>query len=227
MQPYFFPYIGYFQLINSVDVFVIYDDVNYIKKGWVNRNNILVNATGFLFSVPLLEVSQNKFINQINIEENTNWKNNLLKTITLSYKKAPFYDNVFPVIENIITQEEQNLAKFVTYSLKKICDFLSIETTILISSEIQKNNDLKGQDKIIEICKKLKADNYINAIGGTELYDKEAFVKSKLSLNFIKPNTIIYSQFKNEFIPWLSIIDVMMFNSPEQIKSFLIQYDLI
>ena len=227
MQPYFLPYIGYFQLINAVDVFVIYDDVNFINKGWLNRNNILVNGKEFLFNINLQEASQNKVINQINIEGNSNWKKKLLKTITLSYKKAPFFVEVFPIMENILGQEEKNLAKFISYSLQKICSFLSIETTIVISSEIEKNNNLKGQNKIIEICKKLQGDKYINAVGGIELYDKDIFSKHGISLNFIKSNLIIYSQFKNEFIPWLSIIDVMMFNSPEQIKEFLSQYDLI
>ena len=173
MQPYFLPYIGYFQLINAVDVFVIYDDVNYIKKGWINRNTILVNGKGFLFNIPLQEISQNKIINQISIEENSNWKKNLLKTIALSYKKAPFFAEVFPIVENIILQEEKNLAKFLTYSLREICNFLSISTSIVNSSEIEKNNDLKAQNKIIEICKIKEADSYINAIEGTALYDKD------------------------------------------------------
>jgi hypothetical protein len=227
MQPYFLPYISYFQLINAVDVFVIYDDVNYIKKGWINRNTILLNGKGFLFNIPLQEMSQNKAINQIHIEENSKWKKKLLKTITLSYKKAPFFAEVFPIIENIIEQEEKNLAKFITYSLTEICNFLSIKTNIVISSDIEKNNNLKGQHKIIEICKKVRGDNYINAIGGVVLYDKDVFLKCDISLSYIKSNTIIYSQFKNEFIPWLSIIDIMMFNSAKQIKNFLSQYDLI
>ena len=91
MQPYLFPYIGYFQLINAVDTFVVYDDVNYIKKGWINRNSILVNEKPFLFTVDLKEVSQNKLINEITIDENSNWKKNILRTIELSYKKAPFF----------------------------------------------------------------------------------------------------------------------------------------
>jgi hypothetical protein len=227
MQPYFLPYIGYFQLVKAVDVFVIYDDVNYIKKGWINRNIILVNGKGFQFNIPLQEVSQNKLINHISIEEDLNWEKNLLKTITLTYKKAPFFAEIFPIIENIIEYDEKNLAKFIAYSLQKICSLLSIETTIMISSAIEKNNDLKGQDKIIEICKKLEADTYVNAIGGAALYDKDVFIKGNLSLSFIKSNLINYPQFKNEFIPWLSIIDIMMFNSPEQIKGFLSQYDLI
>lgn len=227
MQPYFLPYIGYFQLISAVDIFVVYDDVNYIKKGWINRNTILVNGNRFLFSIPLKEVSQNKIINQIDIDENSGWKLDLLKTIALCYRKAPFFSQVFPIIEDIIEQEEKNLAKFITYSLRKICNFLSIETTIMISSDIEKNNELKGQDKIIEICKKIPIDNYINAIGGKVIYDKGVFSKCDISLNFIKSNSIIYSQFKNEFIPWLSIIDVMMFNSVDDVRLMLNQYELL
>jgi hypothetical protein len=227
MQPYFLPYIGYFQLINAVDVFVIFDDVNYIKKGWINRNTILVNGNGFLFNIPLQEVSQNKLINQISIEEDSNWKKSLLKTLTLTYKKAPFFAEVFQIIENIIEYDEKNLAKFIAYSLRKICSLLAIETTIMVSSEIEKNNDLKGQDKIIEICKKLEATNYINAIGGQELYNSDTFSNCQISLNFIKSEPIQYTQFDNDFIPWLSIIDVIMFNSVEETKLLLNKYELV
>jgi len=227
MQPYFMPYIGYFQLLNAVDKFIILDDVNFIKKGWINRNTILINGKEFLFSIPLKGVSQNKVINQIEIDNNSSWKTNLLKTITLSYKKAPFFNEIYSLIEDLLLQEESNLVKFIAYSLQKTCNFLSIQTMILISSEIKKDNDLKGQDRIIEICKKVNATNYINAIGGTALYDEIFFFKHNISLNFIKSNEIIYSQFKNEFIPWLSIIDIMMFNSPERIKNYLNQYELI
>lgn len=227
MQPYFMPYIGYIQLLKAVDTFVVYDDVSYIKKGWINRNNILINGESFLFTIPLNEASQNKNINQIYIDEQANWKINFLKTITQSYKNAPYFQEVFSLIEEIIYQEEHNLAKNIKYSLDKICTYLSIQTKILFSSDIDKNNDLKGQDKIIEICKKLQATNYINAIGGKELYNKEAFLNNDIELNFIRTNPIIYKQFKNDFIPWLSIIDVMMFNSVEQINGFLNQYELL
>ena len=227
MQPYFMPYIGYFQLIKAVDTFVVYDDVNYIKKGWINRNNILVNDESFLFTIPLKEASQNKNINQIYIEELPNWKVNFLKTIKLSYKNAPYFQDVFSLIQEIVNQEEHNLAKNIKYSLDKICKYLSIPTKILFSSEIDKNNDLKGQDKIIEICNKLEATKYINTIGGKDLYNKEAFLNNTIELNFISTNPIIYSQFKNDFIPWLSIIDVMMFNSVDKINDFLNQYELV
>lgn len=227
MQPYFFPYIGYFQLINAVDTFVIYDDVNFIKKGWINRNNILVNEKQFLFSISLKSISQNKLINEIEIDENSQWRTVLLKTIQFAYSKAPFFENVFPLLKNIIEYDEINISKLIIHSLHEICNFLSIETKIITSSDVNKNNNLKGQDKIIEICKKLNAATYINAIGGLTLYNKELFLQHNISLNFIKSNPVNYFQFKENFIPHLSIIDVMMFNSPEKIKDFLNQNELI
>ena len=227
MQPYFFPYIGYFQLLNAVDTFVVYDDVNFIKKGWINRNTILVNEKNYLFTVALKSASQNKLINEIALDDNSGWKTPLLKTIHLAYGKAPFFAQVFPLIQDIIGQQETNLSKLIVYSLQKICGYLSIETKMIISSEIEKNNSLKGQDKIIEICKKLDATHYINAIGGMALYDKTAFSDQNIILQFMQSNAIVYPQFKNAFVPHLSIIDVLMFNAPEQVKTLLDQYELI
>lgn len=227
MQPYFLPYIGYFQLINAVDIFLIYDDVNYIKRGYINRNSILVNGAANLFSISLKDVSQNKLINEISIDTESSWKKDLLKTLEHSYKKAPHFEVVFPLVESIINHPETNLAKFIANTLREVCNYLHIDTKIIVSSEIEKDNSLKGQDKILEISKKLKADEYINAIGGMELYDRNAFSNEGIALNFIKTQPINYSQFKNEFIPWLSIIDVMMFNSSNDVKTLLNRYELV
>jgi len=224
MQPYFFPYIGYFQLINAVDVFVIYDDVNFIKQGWITRNSILVNKKEYNFILQVEGASSFKKIKEITVGKN---KKKLLKTIEQEYKKAPFFSIVFPVIEEILSNGEDNLSKFLIFSLRKISNYLQIKTVFIISSTIDKNNELKGQDKVIAICEKLKATNYVNAIGGQELYDKETFNKKGISLNFIKTEPIVYIQFDNHFIPWLSIIDVMMFNSIEESKLLLNKYELV
>ena len=227
MQPYFFPYIGYFQLIANSDVFVIYDDVNFIKKGWINRNSILVNNTSYLFSMPLQNVSQNKLINEIFISDLDKWKMDLLKTISSSYKKAPFYQDVYPLIEKIISFDELNLAIYIQNSIQNLCAYLNINTKLIMSSEIVKNNGLKGENKIIDICLQLGATQYVNAIGGFELYTKENFRVKNIDLKFIKSENIIYQQFKNEFKPWLSIIDVLMFNNVHDVKQILNQYELI
>ncbi len=227
MQPYFFPYIGYFQLIANSDVFVIYDDVNFIKKGWINRNSILVNNTSYLFSMPLQNVSQNKLINEIFISDLDKWKMDLLKTISSSYKKAPFYQDVYPLIEKIISFDELNLAIYIQNSIQNLCAYLNINTKLIMSSEIVKNNGLKGENKIIDICLQLGATQYVNAIGGFELYTKENFRVKNIDLKFIKSENIVYQQFKNEFVPWLSIIDVLMFNNVHDVKQILNQYELI
>ena len=227
MQPYFFPYIGYFQLIANSDVFVIYDDVNFIKKGWINRNSILVNNTSYLFSMPLQNVSQNKLINEIFISDLDKWKMDLLKTISSSYKKAPFYQDVYPLIEKIISFDELNLAIYIQNSIQNLCAYLNINTKLIMSSEIVKNNGLKGENKIIDICLQLGATQYVNAIGGFELYTKENFRVKNIDLKFIKSEDIVYQQFKNEFKPWLSIIDVIMFNSVEVTRILLNKFELI
>lgn len=227
MQPYFLPYIGYWQLLNVVDKYVIYDDVNYINRGWINRNRILFNSKDKMITLSLKEVSQNKLIKEIELLNNEKEREKLLKTISQSYKKAPFYDEVYPLIEEILNFKEINLEKFLENSIKKIIEYLEIDTTILISSEIEKDNMLKGKNKILDICKNLGASEYYNAIGGQELYSYEEFNKEGIKLKFLKSGNIEYKQFKNEFIPNLSIIDVMMFNSKEKIKEFLNNYTLI
>nr|WP_315149681.1 WbqC family protein [uncultured Flavobacterium sp.] len=224
MQPYFFPYIGYFQLINAVDEFVIYDDVNFIKQGWITRNSVLVDKKKYNIILQVESASSFKKIKEITIGKN---KKKLLKTIQQEYKKAPYFNIVFPIIQRIISNNENNLSKFLVFSLKEIADYLQIGTVFRISSEIDKEDQLKGQDKVIAICKQLGATNYINAIGGQELYDKVSFNHHQILLNFIKTEPIKYAQFDNDFIPWLSIIDVIMFNSVEETKLLLNKYELV
>ena len=224
MQPYFFPYIGYFQLINAVDIFIVYDDVNFIKQGWITRNSILLNKKKHSFILEVVGASSFKKIKEITLGKNNK---KLLKTIEQEYKKAPFFSVVFPIIQEILLNDENDLSKFLIFSLQKICGYLQIDTVFRISSEIDKNKELKGQDKVIAICKKLEATNYINAIGGQELYDKDTFNKNKISLNFIKSQLVHYTQFNNDFIPWLSIVDVLMFNSVKDVKLMLNQYEVL
>jgi hypothetical protein len=227
MQPYFFPYIGYFQLINLVDKFVLYDDVNFINKGWINRNNILVNNTNFLFQIPLVEASQNKKINITAIVNDEKWKSKFLKTIAHSYKNAPNFEIVNKLLVEILNTNCNLISDLNYLSIVKICKYLNIETEIIPSSSSFDNNDLKGQFRILSICKKLSCDHYINPIGGIDIYDKDLFKKHGIKINFIKNREFQYKQFKNTFIPNLSIIDVMMFNQKIEIKNLLNQFNLI
>jgi len=224
MQPYLFPYIGYFQLIKSVDIFVIYDDVNFIKQGWITRNRILLNGSEFLFKIIVKGASSFKKINEIEVV-NSNHK--LISTIQQAYIKAPYFEEVYPLLTDVLLHKETNLGRFLRNTLNATLEYLGISVSVIVSSEIEKDPMLKGDDKVIMICKLLNGSGYINAIGGQSLYSKEKFTENGLTLNFIKSKPIVYSQFKNQFIPWLSIIDVMMFNSPDEINNMLNQYDLI
>ena len=227
MQPYIFPYIGYFQLIKAVDKFVLYDDVNFINRGWINRNRILVNGNDSMFTIPLKDASQNKLINEIAVNWDNNWKIKFLKTIEQSYKKAPFYTEILPIIEKSIEADEVQFSKIIEQNLRLICDYLDIKTEIISSSSIYQNTDKKAQERILNICSQEEVNHYINPIGGIELYDKEEFAKENMQMNFIKSMPVEYKQFKNEFVPWLSMIDVLMFNSKEEIYMFLDKYELI
>lgn len=226
MQPYFLPYIGYWQLIKKVDRFVIYDDVNYIKGGWINRNNILMNGEAKLITINMNGASPNKLINEVGVSGDIVHKKKLLKTIQSCYKKAPYYYEVFPLIKDIIMNDESNLALYIEYSIRQICKYLHIDTELIISSEIVKNNELRSQDKVIEICKIVGAKEYYNSIGGKELYSYEDFKNQGIKLNFLKAKHIEYKQFTNEFVPSLSILDIMMFNSREDIDIMLRQYEV-
>lgn len=211
MQPYFFPYIGYFQLIASVDVFVIYDNIKYTKKGWINRNRMLLNGSDAIFSLPLRKDSDSLDVVQREISSDFD-REKMLNQLRGAYRRAPFFNDVFPLLENIIQNTDNNLFRYIRYSVEEVCKALGIETKIVTSSDLPAGHDLKSQDKVIALCKAVGADAYINSIGGVELYDKNVFSENGIDLSFLKPRSLNYTQFGGEFIPWLSIIDVMMFN---------------
>lgn len=228
MQPYFFPYIGYFQLINAVDEFVIYDNIEFTKKGWINRNRILVNEADAFITLPLkkdsdyLHVKDRYLADTWDIE-----RKKMLNRMTESYRKAPYFKETYEVIEKCIMYDDRNLFKFISHSVQTLMQYLNIETNLVISSFVLIDHQLKSDEKVMAICKERGADVYINPIGGVDLYDKEHFKQNNLELQFQKSNSITYKQFNNEFVPWLSIIDVMMFNNEEQIKSVLSNYLLL
>jgi len=227
MQPYFFPYIGYFQMMNAVDKFVIYDDVTYIKNGWINRNRILVNGMEYMYTIPLKNASSNTLIKEIQISLNTRTVTKLLKTLQQNYRKAPYFEEAFLLISSIFNQETKFIRDLCLKSLQLINMYLDMDTFIVETSTIYNNQNLKSQDRIIDICLQEKANHYVNLIGGQDLYDKKTFTNRGINLNFLESKEIKYSQFTNQFIPWLSMIDVMMFNSPQKIKQMLNDYTLV
>ena len=221
MQPYIFPYIGYFQLINAVDKFVFLDDVNFINKGWINRNFIQNKGDKILFTIPLKGASQNELIEDIPVSEEGNWRKKLLATITLYYKKAPFYEERFSMIESIINTQNITIADYAKNSITQISEALQLKTEFIRSSSIFEKINF-GEDRILDICVKLGATTYINPQGGTELYNKEKFNQKSIALNFLFSGQVNYNQnHAKDFVPHLSIIDVLMYNNNQQIVDLL------
>ncbi len=222
MQPYFFPYIGYFQLMNAVDEFVVYDNIEFTKKGWINRNRMLVNGKDVYFSLPLKAASDFLHIKERQLA-NT-WPDDsrkMLNKIKEAYRKAPHFEAAFAVTEECILHKADSLFEFIFHSLARLKDHLGISSKLIVSSAIPVDHSLKAEKKVLEICKARKANTYINPSGGTALYSKEIFAKENLHLNFLNTGTITYKQFDAAFVPFLSILDVMMFNPKEKISEYL------
>ncbi len=229
MQPYFFPYIGYFQLMQAVDEFIVYDNIEFSKKGWIHRNRILVNATDSFITLPLKNDSDYLDVDQRFLSDD--WpreKLKLLNRIKEAYRKAPYFQQVFPLLETCFMYPDTNLFNFIFHSLQCIKNYLHIQTPLLISSSIPINHSLKSVDKVIELCKARQASIYINPIGGQTLYHKTDFEAHGIHLKFLQTNSFNYTQFNNKFVPFLSIIDVMMFNSTDIILELLnTQFNLL
>lgn len=229
MQPYIFPYIGYFQMVHAVDKFIFYDDVNFIKQGWINRNNILVSAKSSMFTVPLSKATSFSMIKDTLINESLyeKWRSKFLVTLSQNYKDAPFFTSTYDLVSQILNKKHITISELSIDSIKSISSHLGFTTQFIISSQAYHNKSLERQERLLDICYQEKAVNYINSIGGQELYKKEDFKKRGVSLKFIKSLSLEYKQFKNDYVPYLSIIDILMFNSLDEIKSLLNKYELI
>lgn len=226
MQPYFVPYLGYWQLINAVDKFVLLDDVSFIKQGFINRNSILSNGKAQQINIQIDAISSNKLILEHEINKNFKWKRKILVSIKQNYSKARFFSKVFPIIEDFILYEEYNLSKYLAYHIAIIASYLNIKAKIIETSGRYVKDNLKAQQRIIAICKEESSNTYINTIGGLKLYDKSYFKKRGIELKFIKMDNLHYEQNSSEFVPSLSIIDALMFNSVEDIQIMLNRYVL-
>lgn len=230
MQPYFLPYLGYWQLMNAVDTYVIYDNIEFTKNSWIRRNRILSSGTDKMFSLPLKKDSDYLDVRDRYLDETyDSERKKLVNLIANSYKKAPMFETVFPIIKDIIEYPDQNLFSYIYYSVERIREYLGIRSNLVVSSTINIDWDLKGKDKVLAICKYFGADEYYNSINGVPLYEpfRGEFEAAGIELCFPKMRDIAYPQFKNEFVPYLSIIDVMMFNSQERCKELLHEYDLL
>jgi len=226
MQPYIFPYIGYFQLLNAVDKFVVYDDVNYIKQGWINRNNVLGQTGPNRITIPLVAASSNKLINQVEIDHRKPWQKKMIRTIEQTYSKAPHFNSVFPFVQKTIEKKDSFIADLARESLLRCKEYLEISTVVINSSEIYDNIELSGPNRVLDICAKEGATTYINASGGKALYDPSFFKKNGVELKFIQSKISPYNQYNQSFQPSLSILDVLMFCSKDEVKNMLSNYSL-
>ena len=220
MQPYFLPYIGYWQLITAVDAFVVYDNIKYTKKGWINRNRFLTNGVEDTFTLPLRKDSDFLYVNQRFLADAFG-RENLLNRFREAYRKAPEFSSVIPLLEGIIRNPTASLFEYILRSIRAVCDFLEIKTPLVVSSSIDCDHSLKAAERVQGICKALGADAYVNPVGGMELYSKEDFAKNGIDLKFLKALPFEYEQSGNAFVPWLSILDVLMFNSTETVREMI------
>lgn len=227
MQPYLFPYLGYFQLIAAADVFVLGDDLQYIRSGWVNRNRILQNGEAKLITFPLKRDHFELPINQRQLSDTFEEEaDRLVNLICQSYRKAPYFAQVMPLLERLIRFPQQNLAMYTEHAIRELCAYLHIVTPILRGSDLKLKSCIDKQDRVINVSHTFAATTFLNPIGGLELYDREHFARNGLMVRFFKMEEVVYRQFGQPFVPQLSIIDVLMFNCVEQVQAMLDCYSL-
>lgn len=227
MQPYFLPYIGYWQLMNAADVFVVYDNIQFTRKGWIHRNRLLQNGQDEYFSLPLKKDSDYKdVVERYLIDDAEIEMLKLIRRIEGNYRKAPYFGETYPLINQLFINTERNLFRFIFDSMVIIKEKLNIRTKLIVSSEIDIDHTLKSQDKVLAICHALNATTYLNPIGGVDLYQKEVFEQQGIELQFLKSKLEPYEQFGNIFLAGLSIMDIMMFNSEFRMINMLNEFDL-
>ena len=232
-QPYFFPYIGYWQLMNAVDEYVIADNLNFMKQGYINRNEILINGEAHYFRLPVHKPSQNRLINETEISLDETELEKMLSTIKSAYARAPFFDDTYEHIKQILEfglkDEGKNIAVFLENEIRSTAVKLGISTPIYVASkDVILEGTFKREHYVVESCKKMGATEYYNAIGGTKLYCQKFFRENDLGLKFLRTkDELKYQQFEGQkFVPNLSIIDIMMFCSRDQITKLLQEFTL-
>jgi hypothetical protein len=227
MQPYFLPYVGYWQLMNAVDEFIVYDDIQYVKEGWINRNRILVNGGDDYITIPLKKAPVALDICDRYLAESwTAERFTLFNRISAAYRKAPCFAAVLPLVREILHYDEDNLFEFLLHSLYVVKNYLEINTPFVISSMVGVGHWLKSKNKVLAICKARGAVTYYNPIGGVNLYDRMEFKAAGIDLHFLRARNFHYKQFDHAFVSSLSILDVMMFNPAERVREYLEYYEL-
>ena len=226
MQPYFLPYLGYWQLLSAVDTFVIYDNIQYTKKGWINRNRFLQNGKATVFTVPVKRDAEGLAVVARRVAPEFD-RGKLLSRLAASYRRAPHFADVFPIVEAAVRCPSPNLFEYILHSVRLVAGYLGIETPITISSTVDIDHDLRGQAKVLALCLALRASVYVNPSGGVALYSREEFAARGITLRFLRTGEVRYPQLGEGFVPDLSILDVMMFNSRPRLAEMLAAYELV
>jgi hypothetical protein len=223
MQPYLFPYLGYFQLAASVDRFVIYDDVAFIKNGWINRNRILLGGTPHYLTVPLAGASSSRRIDEVRTQPRERWQGKLLEQLRHAYARAPQYASVSRLVEQVLSDETDSIARLAAKSVIDTCTYLGLETAFVKTSTGYGNDALRSAARVIDICARERASTYVNLPGGRALYDASTFAAANIDLEFVDTVLPAYAQFGAPFVAGLSIIDILMFNRIESARAMLSQ----
>jgi hypothetical protein len=249
MQPYFFPYIGYFQCIHAADKYILYENLDYITEGWMHRNRILVkNSKPVYINARINGKSSSKKISEIALDQSPQWKKKLLHSVMLNYRGSHYFEEVYPLVETLVNGNQQFLFEYNAAIIKGISRFLDIETEIIsdnsgylaLEERLEKMDEkdyalfpqlttrpVKKVARVLEMCAAEKATVFLNAIGGRELYLKDEFKNYGIDLFFIKTGAITYPQFSREFYPHLSVIDALMHKGKEGTKELLNDYELV
>ena len=222
MQPYFFPYIGYFQLVAAVDRFVFYDDVNYMVGGWINRNRLILSGQVGWLTLPLRGASPHRRINEVEAQLDPTRRRKLLSSVAQSYRKAPHFEQVHALFAGIVQSDDPSLSALARQSVVAVARYLGFSTEFVVSSGRYGNEFLRGTERVLDICRREGATEYHNLPGGKSLYSAAAFADAGIELRFVEPNLSEYRQFDLAFTPGLSIIDVLMFNDRAKSRRLLI-----
>lgn len=231
MQPYFMPYLGYFSLIKHTDEFILFDPVQFIRHGWIERNRTLKQNEGWQYvQVPLVKSGRDTLIKDIEINNNTKWADKMLAQLQHYKKTAPYYFATIKVLQEIFSQEYTDIVSLNHASLKAVCEYLGIDANFKVFSQMGLEIETPNapDEWALNICKALSnIDEYWNPIGGTSFFDKQKYTDAGIELKFHNVSLEEYEQKRTPFEAGLSIIDVMMFNSPEEINTMLDNYELI
>ena len=220
MQPYLFPWVGYFQLIYQSDIFVLYDDASFIKQGYINRNSILSSGQQLRFTLPVPGASSFKRIGELSFGD----AEKLLKTLSQNYRKAPYFEAVKPLIESVLRHEPRDITACCQFAIARIFSYIGETREIIRASALDYDRADNAQNKVIGMCQALKATSYVNSTGGRHLYDAATFAANGITLRFLEGQNFVYPQGQHDFVPYLSIIDLLMHCPPETVREAMQHY---